>query len=542
MQHSSSKADYSAGPLFDDDQMTSSSYEPPSSALLITNHMNLMYMIAAGLIMPPDGFAGKYYRDTLNAFPGWIPLFVDRAFEEAINISISEADYLKPCLAEVSLEGLSGEVAVIRGDGFEKLQFPEEIRAGEKVILVPAPLPVSWIRIIHFQSEDEKKACESEARDFGNVLLSSFTLKALKTKTPFSKSKIIKESWPPLLDLEKRSVSLEMPLSAGGVMAMLFHFANKGMLGVETCRLAFDPEDESKSMIKEPILSGIVPWILTGSVQEAEDSLDIDHSANLQDEAHSRVFWEAVNNLVNRRINSSVTNNSEKVLLDMLETAISRETDPRLKRGFTKLRNTLESLTGLGEHTVTELFKLHTSSLSHAMTLCFLRKTCAELRDFTNPLLSERDWLAAAILFGAREGWLPLPLNLRDFPGLTESVSHRMAQLSHQIDGTGIDLGAAPSRTRPLRELFGDGSNWGKRENSAALLLAQRKRWNCVQTRITFAVGTYELKVERGKVEIALKGEPTIQTEVDATRFFDFLEDDSLSAKVEKKIREELNI
>ena len=42
--------------------------------LYITNQMNLMMILAAGLFMPQQGFGDKYYRDLLQLFPGWIPL------------------------------------------------------------------------------------------------------------------------------------------------------------------------------------------------------------------------------------------------------------------------------------------------------------------------------------------------------------------------------------------------------------------------------------------------------------------------------------
>ena len=60
------------------DMFGSTSVPPPAKApdsgLLVTNHLNLMYILAAGLVMPPAGFGDKYYRDTLECFPGWIPL------------------------------------------------------------------------------------------------------------------------------------------------------------------------------------------------------------------------------------------------------------------------------------------------------------------------------------------------------------------------------------------------------------------------------------------------------------------------------------
>jgi hypothetical protein len=45
---------------------------------LVTNHQNVLYMLAAGMLMGPAGFRGKHYSDPLNVYPGWIPLFRDK--------------------------------------------------------------------------------------------------------------------------------------------------------------------------------------------------------------------------------------------------------------------------------------------------------------------------------------------------------------------------------------------------------------------------------------------------------------------------------
>ena len=130
--------------------------------------------------------------------------------------------------------------------------------------------------------------------------------------------------------------------------------------------------------------------------------------------------------------------------------------------------------------------------------------------------LGEADWLVAAILFGVRDGWMSLPLRLRDHPGLADAVSHRMARMSHRISGTGLELGEPPARIRPLRELFGDGSAWRAREKSAALGLARTQKWDCVHTRINLGPGEYRLTVKGGSTVIELPGEPRIEPEVDS--------------------------
>ena len=132
------------------DLFTSTDRPPPAkapgSALLVTNHLNLMYMLAAGLVVPPDGFGDKYYRDTLADFPGWIPLFIDKAPRDAIETATSEAGHLRPAIVELDLSSLSGPVMVIGEGGVPReLRFPDKLDGTERAILVPAPLPVSRI-------------------------------------------------------------------------------------------------------------------------------------------------------------------------------------------------------------------------------------------------------------------------------------------------------------------------------------------------------------------------------------------------------------
>ena len=230
---------------------------------------------------------------------------------------------------------------------------------------------------------------------------------------------------------------------------------------------------------------------------------------------------------------------AEDVLIDHIATAAD-SLDPRLQAGVRKLHDTLESLTGLAGATASELFERHDTPLAHAMTLFLLRRDCADLLDYASDRLAEPDWLAAAILFGVRDGWMSLPLRLRGGRELSDAVSHRMARLSHRMAGTGIELGEAPPRVLPLRELFGDGSTWRTRERDAALALARAHKWDCVHTRIGLGAGEYRLVVKGGTASIEVPGEPRISPEVDRDQFFDLLSaarpDHAIEAKVRKKL------
>ena len=507
----------------------------PNSGLLVTNHLNLMYMLAAGLVMPPAGFREKYYRDTLACFLGWIPLFIDKAPREAIKSSTREAGHLKPSIVEIGLSKLSGRVMVIGEDGLKELRFPDQFDGTERVILVPAPLPTSWIKSITFQSVDDKRACETDVKDFGNVPLGDFKRKT--SKTLFTKAPNV--LWPPNEGPAERTVPLQGPLAAGGVMAILLLFANLGEQAIRTCRFAFDPDGDAPLPVDGyPILAGLRTWVREGAASLPAPVDSETDRVSLQNTSQAKLFWEAVERLVEWR-EAGRAGSAESVLIEHLATA-SASRDPRLQAGVRKLHDTLVSLTGLADATASELFERHDTPLAHAMTLFFLRPDCADLLDFSNDRLGEPDWLASAILFGVRDGWLNLPLRLRAHPGLSAAVSHRMARIAHRIAGTGLDLGEPPVRIRPLRELFGDGSAWRSSEKSAALELARSQKWDCVHTRISLAQGEYKLTVEGGRTHIDLPGEPIISPEIDRDRFFDSLAKARPDHKTEAKVRGKL--
>ena len=514
----------------------------PGSGLLVTNHLNLTYMLAAGLLMPPAGFGGKYYRDTLECFPGWIPLFIGKAPGEAIESCTSEAGHLKPVIVELDLSGLSGNVAAIGEGGPRERHFPDQLDGTERLLLVPAPLPIARIESIVFRSAEEKRACEADAKDFANVPLKEFRLRTrrtLFTRAPDT-------PWPPGEGPPERAAPLQGPLAAGGVMAMLLRFANLGEQAVRACRTAFDPDDGDapRPADDHPILAGLGTWIRDGTASLPAPADPETDRIGLLKASQARLFWEAVARLVEWRDTSGAgracraggAGGAEDVLIDHLDAAVGG-LDPRLQAGIRKLHDTLASLTGLAGASAGELFERHDTPLAHAMTLFLLRRDSADLFDYDPGRLAEPDWLAAAILFGVRDGWLGLPLRLRAGRALSDAVSHRMARMSHRIAGTGFDLGPAPPRVRPLRELFGDGALRRSREKSAALALAKAEKWDCVHTRIGLGPGEYTLTVKGGSTFIDLPGEPRISPEIDLERFFESLARARLDPGTEAKAR-----
>ena len=244
-------------------------------------------------------------------------------------------------------------------------------------------------------------------------------------------------------------------------MAMLLRFANLGEQAVRACRAAFDPDDGDapRPADDHPILAGLETWIRDGAASLPAPPDPGTDRIGLQKASQARLFWEAVERLVEWRDTGRVgrtggAGGAEEVLIDHLAAAVDG-LDPRLQAGVGKLRDTLVSLTGLADATAGELFERYDTPLAHAMTLFLLRHDCVDLFDYDSDRLAEPDRLAAAVLFGVRDGWMKLPLRLRASRALSDAVSHRMARMSHRMAGTGLDLGRAPARVRPLRELFG---------------------------------------------------------------------------------------
>ncbi len=505
--------------LFESDD--SSTANAPIRWLLVTNQRNLLYMLAAGLVMPPKGFGTKYYQDTLCSFPGWIPLFADSVPTASIEQSVSERSHLVPCVAEIDISSLCGRVMVIGGDGMAReVNFQDEMNGSERVLLIPAPLPITWINSIIFQSGDDKSSCDADARDFGNVPLTTFKRK-VGARLFSNTSDVV---WPPVnVELQNRDMPMDGPLAAGGMMAMLLNLANLGEIGVSSCRLAFDTEEGVAETLSDPMISALGDWQRIGQVPDTNDVLQ-------------NLFWGAIVKLVAWR-SSETSESALDVLLVHLESTAD-QLGERMKQALSKLAGDLKTVAGFADSTITELFERHPKSFSRVMTLFFLRENCSELLEFRHPLLNEADYLTAAILFAARDGWLGLPLELRDYPGLQEAVPHRMAAMAHRMTDTGIDLGVPPKRPLPLRELFTPGPRgWNKTQREATLILVRDRKWSGIQTRITLGKGDYRLEVDGRGMHVLIEGEAkAVVTEVDSDQFFVDLARERLSSKQERKI------
>lgn len=503
----------------------------PKTGVLATNDRNLMYMLAAGLLMPPSGFGGKHYRDTLSAFPGWLPLFIGPGGgapsppSAAVEDSTRETGHLRPVLVEVDLRRLGGTVRAHGSDGWTERRLEGGVAAEESLLLFPAPLPVSRIRSVVLRSDKERKVVKDNASDFGNVSFQGLDLIADEARF----DSLSADAWPPPDGPAERSVALAAAQAAGGVMAVLHQLANTGDLSLRAARCAFDMEFDPPD---DPILRALPKWIANPSGQTSEGT----------PKTGQDLFWGAVGRIVRHRDQDGQDDPNDALAAFYREAAKGMEGELRARAGA--VVTTIESLGGgLGDDTVSRMLDRHPTPAGRAAILFLLRRRSRELfeliRDY--PQLEERDRLAAGILFGVRDGWLKLPLALRGSPELANAVTHRMAALAHRLDRSGCDLGSAPTRVRPLREVFGDPGRWGPAEERAALWLANELDWkDSRRFTVSLGRGSYTVRIEGGSVHIDCADRPQVDTHVDHDRFFAHLAGSRIDVNVEAAVRAHL--
>ena len=380
------------------------------SGLFVTNHLNLMFSLAAGLITPPSGFGDKYYKDTLSAYPGWIPLFIEKIPESAINISVDEATHLRPVIVKINRDNLDcKDLNRVRGIFRQLDLFPETIQKKlntKTCLLVQGAISTSRIELIYTQSDEDMASILSQAQLRNNVPLPSGIIK--RRKTLFSTS-LKKWNWQSRGERDDGDTPIHLVQATGGILAMLYHVKDKGEIATQSHKTAFEPE------LQESPVPGLGEWMRNGSIIPWSQSV------------HGYLLWSIVEKVAEHR-NQCNDNDLDGIVLDLLE-----RVPEEIRSQTTSLCKTLGELSGLGGMTIPEYFHRHKSPFEHALILFFLRRSFQDLSDSDKELISDEDWVYSAILFGARSGWLRLPLEMRGSKDLQEKISDCMASFCNRI-------------------------------------------------------------------------------------------------------------
>lgn len=477
---------------------------------LVTNHLNMMYMLATGLVMSPTGFRGKHYQDSLSLFPGLVPLFADDKDipTDVMELATSERSHLVACIATFDLNGLHGPVSLLKKTGkiqSVKLQ-PKRRNKNDIAMLVPAPLPMSTLRGISFQSPEDMQVFQSAALSVSNV--GSFSHLINVSESLFKQGeKTSSVNRQPLLPCDGSDASPTFGLALGGVLTMLYHIANRSDLGMaifgSVTRCSGDKD--SGFDIEDPILAELPRWMSGLAVAE-----DADDRVSL--------FWCVVQSLI-----ESQEKDRSQSPIDVVLTALTLQLDslnnkayvPRLESLIADIR----ALSGLGGKRISELLRDHKGSLSRPLLLMCLHEHCQDLLEFSDPSVSDTEYVLAAVLLGVRDSWLQLPTQLRA-PELSYHVVHRMASAEYakRAEVFCMDTPLAPV---PLRNYFRpDGVEWTRYQTDQAVHLAKTCQWHdCLHTIVTLPEGEWPENFQRSDLQLILPGNLAITEEIDQDRF-----------------------
>ena len=278
----------------------------------------------------------------------------------------------------------------------------------------------------------------------------------------------------------------------GGVLAMLYHTANRSDLGLETYLLVTEPDTKSEAASSkgDPVLAELPNWLSGRKNYGQADNV--------------RLFWGVIEALVEERMKDDPSDPIDATLtyLESQFGSIQQGSKPRLETLITEMKDLL----GLGSGTIKEVLERNKGSLSRPLLLFCLRKRCMELLEFSHPLLSDAEYILAGILFGVRDAWLKLPKELRT-RDLSAFVSFRIADAEYREQGVDLSI-SPPPRPKPLRELFASPSGiMYEGTKCVALELVNKCDWKgCVQTRVTLQGDGLPESFQRKGSQLVLPG------------------------------------
>lgn len=488
-----------------------------------SNQLNLMMTLAAGLFLPPAGFGDKYYRDLLQRYPGWIPLFRTNIPVEVVAEVIADASHLTPVAVELDISVVKGNIKAVSVNGeVRDALLPDGLQHGDSLLLIPAPLSTRLIAALFFDTKAAKESFAQRARSqYKNVALAKLPLRV-------KKGLFIGRSHPSLPTV---TAGPALPLShanaIAAVRAMLLHFADRGEPSCSYYEWVFRG-DEPQDGDFDAILRQTPAWCRGAPIDPSADD-------------QVRLFWALVEQL---SVPVSTGMSDYDRIIETLRDAAATLADAKRKAALEILVGDLRGLRGLSNQSIDELLQKHRKPFSRSLILFFIHDSCRALLEFNAPKLTPTDYLVAAILFGAREGWTALPLDLRHGPAFASEVSEQQVTLLQRCGGTAIEFGASPPWVAPLYRLLAvvDDNKEEKRRTRERLNIARALKWDCINTTITLGKGDYPMQVSPSGIRIQFSGEPkSVQTNVSPEQFFSLLATTGLPQKWRIEVRKRLS-
>jgi hypothetical protein len=381
--------------------------------LMPTNNENMKMIIAQSLICEPDGFE-KYYRDPLEFFPGYIPVFNNKVPTDFLRHSISEAENLTPCIIEFDLSNIVGKVKAVKSGTIHEIDIADSDTENFDLLLIPAPLPLISIKKIIFESNSKKTEFINDTQNlYRNVPLTGLNFDASKKENHLFKSNQIDDMF--CSDLKNIQVSKYKPINYkqvyafGGMLLNLFYYSKNGSL--------------SNTVFKSIC-----------SFEEINDTADYSIIANYflypkTNNSTTEIKKQILNRVINIAITTNKFNDFKNNIIAFLE---NNDFDDKTKKRSINIASTLREFDSALTKSVEKYFTDAKTSLEKSLLMLFRWEDSETLIDSESILFSEEDFLNFAMLLGIRDKFLNSPKFLREFSGLQHFISYKMAAYSHQ--------------------------------------------------------------------------------------------------------------
>lgn len=410
-----------------------------------TNTDNLKTILSHGLLCGAEGYT-KYYIDISCDFPGFIPVFRNGngGHTEALIKAGEEDDSLVVCLVEIELAQIvSGNVRLLNDDIINIdicKDNPEDRQIN--TLLLPAPLPLSCIRQVYFDSSDARKTFADDLRCYGDTPQGVLKLVAAKNKqdrslftrtlqtgvvpgTAGSNGKCF--VLPPEVPA-RQTINYNKMYSLGGLLATLFYTAKNG----STTAATFAECSRMKGTVNTDnrLIRGIINYFRRREDSEESSSPQMVILRNVLDILVNRENRECISAIIHfLGADGSFTKPNERARAKELAERIS---------GF--YHNTIDSK-------ASAIFAGASSKMEKALLLLAHREDVAGLTrtDIAGlEVFDEEDFIISAMLFGIRSKYYKIPLSIRQYKGIHKYISGLMAEYAHGIDCSGLTFKKTP--------------------------------------------------------------------------------------------------
>ena len=369
-----------------------------------TNTENLKMIIAQGLISAPDGFK-KYYKDTLEFWPGYIPLFKNNIQKDILDYSVSETEGLQPCLIEIDLSTITGSAKFIGNNQPIDFEITNLEKVEHTLIFILAPLPISSISKIILKTKDDKKTFENDSKLYSNVPLIDLTLSfSIADQKIFNGNSSIDtyhyiDNFKNIQFNNVDNLNYNKVYAYGGFLSNLFYFAKNGTISNKV----FESCVSQSNIPKDKEYSNIMQYFYEENSKEV-----------------GGFYIKIIDILIK-------SNDSKEEIIQFLQS--NEKTEHIAKK--------LLNFESISDKPVSEELREAKTLFGKALLMLFLREDSEALMEYYLDIFKEEDYIIFAMLFGIRDKFIKIPKFLREFNGLQKYITSKMANYAHmQMNGS----------------------------------------------------------------------------------------------------------